>query len=182
MGLGNEERPQSRAMSRVGASVGGLSRRRGELHLRALRECPFFSDETAEAPLPGRCAGGGLIASSQFGKRTTESKCSGQRCTGTNAFPITTDTLAGPPQSRIRSFEGRFRYPHDRRLALPAIELRGPLGPAGHKRATFANLVMERRVPVAPGGEHSADSEHCLRQCTEPLWRHLIPRVLTYNS
>ena len=61
--------------------------------------------------------------------------------TGTNASPVSRDILAGPPQSRIRSFEGRFRYPHDRRLALPTIELRGPLGRAGHKGATFDNLA-----------------------------------------
>ncbi len=70
----------------------------------------------------------------------------GQLRTGTNASPVSRDILAGPPQSRIRSFEGRFRYPHDRRLALPTIELRGPLGRAGHKGATFDNLKMDDRA------------------------------------
>jgi hypothetical protein len=72
---------------------------------------------------------------------------SGQLRTGTNASPVSRDTLAGPLQSRIRSFEGRFRYAHDRRLVLPTIELRGPLGRAGHKGATFDNLVMDWRAP-----------------------------------
>jgi hypothetical protein len=51
--------------------------------------------------------------------------------------------LAAPSQSWIRSFEGRFRYLHDRRLVLPTLELRGALGRAGHKGAAFDNLEMD---------------------------------------